>query len=402
MIGQKGVPARSGGIEQHVDILSRELVTRGHEVIAYCRRSYCGRDERSDTIAGVRRIFRPSIPTTHLDAITHTFLSTIDVALRRADVVHYHAIGPGGLAPLARLAGLPVVVTVHGLDWQRAKWGGFATKYLQISERLAATGASRLLVVSPTLYDHFQDLYGVRAEFIPNGVIPFPYRQPSRILRWGIEPRRFLFTAARFVPEKGLHYLIEAFGRTNWDLKLVIAGDGGFDSRYDHKLRAMADNRVIFTGPADRELMAEFYSHALMYMLPSDLEGMSIALLEAMCAGLPVLVSDIPQNTCVVEDAGFTFRAGDVDHLKEVLDKALSQPERLSEWGRLAREKTDKFQWSTVVEQLERVYAECTGTRIDETSDRTDLGRKEPAGEAELAASGAATSDAATPLDTRS
>jgi glycosyltransferase involved in cell wall biosynthesis len=172
MLGQKGIPAHSGGIEQHVDVLSKHLVARGHEVVVYCRRSYCGRDATSTSEGGLHRIFRPSIPTKHLDAITHTFASTVDVMLRRADIVHYHALGPAALAPLARLAGLPVVVTVHGLDWQRAKWGTLAKRCIQFGERMAAANARKIIGVSPILKRYFADNYGVDAEFIPNGVMP--------------------------------------------------------------------------------------------------------------------------------------------------------------------------------------------------------------------------------------
>jgi glycosyltransferase involved in cell wall biosynthesis len=368
MIGQKGIPAVSGGVEQHVDILSRELAQRGHEVQVYCRRSYCGRDAVGGLQDGVRRIFRPSIPSKHLDAITHTLASTIDVALRRADVVHYHAIGPALLSPLARLSGMPVVVTVHGLDWQRAKWGPLATRCLQLGERIAATTAKRLLVVSPTLCEHFQSAYGARAEFIPNGVIPLEYRQPNRINQFDLQPRRYLLTVARLVPEKGLHYLVDAVCKSDLEIKVVIAGGGGFDKRYEQQLRQAADDRIVFTGDADRELLAELYAHAQMFVLPSDLEGMSIALLEAMFAGLPVLVSDIPQNACVVQDAGLQFRAGDADHLREVLSRALRDPGQLADLGQRSVEQVRPFQWSKVVQQLERVYADCAGVTLPEVA----------------------------------
>src|SRR3954468_16464328 len=137
MIGQKGIPAHECGVAQWVEMMSRQLVSRGHEVVAYCRRSYCGRDARSTREGGLHRIFRPSVATKHLDAITHTLACTVDIALRRADVLHYHCVGPALWAPLARLSGLPVVVTVHGLDYQRAKWNRFARWCLKSGERTA-------------------------------------------------------------------------------------------------------------------------------------------------------------------------------------------------------------------------------------------------------------------------
>src|SRR5262245_37944165 len=161
MIGQKGIPAHSGGVEQHVDMLSRLLAERGHDVLVYCRQSYCApsnedrakisRESTAVQQPSPRRIFRPSIATKHLDAITHTISSTFDVLFRGVDVVHYHAIGPAALAPIARTFGLPTVVTCHGLDWQRAKWGNIAKRCLRLGEWLAARCASQLVVVSQPL-----------------------------------------------------------------------------------------------------------------------------------------------------------------------------------------------------------------------------------------------------------
>jgi glycosyltransferase involved in cell wall biosynthesis len=382
MIGQKGIPAHSGGVEQHVDVLSGLLAARGHEVIVYCRRSYCAEAFSNQQSAisnseGVRRIFRPSIPTKHLDAITHTVTSTIDVLLRDVDVVHYHAIGPAALAPIARLRGLPTVVTCHGLDWQRAKWGRLARRCLRLGEWLAARCASRLVVVSEPLRQHFAEVHGVQSTFIPNGVVPIERRAPVRIRRWNLRPGNFLLAASRLVPEKGLHYLIPAFQSLDTDLKLVIAGGGGLDQSYEQELRRMAGPRVIFTGNADRELMAELYSNALLFLLPSELEGMSIALLEAMSCGLPVVVSDIPENACVVGDDGFTFRSRDTEHLREVLASVLEHTEVLPAFGDRCRLRAERFRWPQVAGELESVYRSVVaGTPIEppvECSDSSSL-----------------------------
>jgi glycosyltransferase involved in cell wall biosynthesis len=366
MIGQKGIPARSGGIEQVVDMLSQQLTGRGHEVMVYCRRSYDGHTGGSSLEGPLQRIYRPSVPTKHLDAITHTLTSTIDVALRRADVVHYHAIGPAALAPLARLAGFPVVVTVHGLDWQRAKWGAAARGCLKMGERIASLAANQLVVVSPMLKEYYARQYGVAAEFIPNGVVPIPFRQPDRIRALGLKPGKFVLSVARLVPEKGLHYLIDAFCRSKHDLQLVIAGGSGLDAAYEKRLRECSDPRVVFTGPADRELLAELYSHARLFVLPSDIEGMSIALLEAMSCGLPVLVSDIPENASVIGDAGVAFRAGNAQDLQAKLDSMLADPPGLADLGKQAILQSEPFQWPQIVEQLEQVYSRCLGISAGE------------------------------------
>ena len=363
MIGQKGIPARAGGVEHHVEAISNRLVQCGHEVIAYCRRSYNGESEPSCScrVAGnheVRRIVRPSIATKHLDAITHTAVCTLDVLFRNVDLLHYHAIGPAALAPIARFRGLPTVVTCHGLDWQRAKWGGFAKRCLRLSEHIAARCASQLVVVSRPLEEYFSHRYGVKARFIPNGVVPIARSEPRRIRQWDLHPRKYLLAASRLVPEKGLHYLIQACRSLEPGLKLVIAGSGGLDSEYEQLLQCMAGPNVVFTGNADRELMAELYSHAILFVLPSELEGMSIALLEAMSCQLPVVVSDIPENRSVVGDAGFTFRCGDAQHLGNVLESLLSHRELLANLGERCQQRAQRFQWSHVATELEGLYQE--------------------------------------------
>lgn len=390
MIGQKGIPAQSGGVEQHVDNLSRLLVERGHEVIVYCRRSYCG-DKTPDgtatsvtdgqfslvrhgtampTAAGpsLHRIFRPSIATKHLDAITHTITSTWDVLARDVDVVHYHAIGPAALAPVARCGGLPTVVTCHGLDWQRAKWGRLAKRCLRVGEWSAARFASELVVVSQPLRDYFAREYSVSASFIPNAVTPVAHREPNRILQWGLRPGNFVLAASRLVPEKGLHYLIPAFEQLQTDIPLVIAGGGGFDHGYERQLRNSAGRRVLFVGNADRALLAELYSNALLFALPSEVEGMSIALLEAMSSGLPVLVSDLPENTAVVGSDGFTFRSRDISDLRSVLELVLENRAVLREFGARCRDRSEQFQWPQVVSQLEQVYSKAAQARSSRRS----------------------------------
>jgi glycosyltransferase involved in cell wall biosynthesis len=374
MIGQKGIPAHSGGVEQHVDMLSRLLTERGHEVIVYCRRSYCreafGNQQSAISYPdSLRRVFRPSIATKHLDAITHTISSTCDVLFRDVDVVHYHAIGPASLALVARLFGLPTVVTCHGLDWQRAKWGRVAKHCLRLGQWLAARCASQLVVVSEPLRDYFAAAYRTRATFIPNGVVPIARREANRIKQWDVRPGRYLLAASRLVPEKGLHYLIPAFESLDTDMRLVIAGGGGLDLRYENELRRMAGPRVVFTGNADRDLMAELYSNALLFLLPSELEGMSIALLEAMSCGLPVLVSDIPENTCVVGEDGFSFHSRDVDDLRGVLATVLEHRELLPEYGERCRVRSERYQWSQVTSELERVYESVLGGDLHPASD---------------------------------
>lgn len=364
MLGQKGIPAHEDGATQAVEMLSRQLVSRGHHVVAYCRRSYCGKDAKTRREGNLQLVVRPSIATKHLDAITHTMTSTADIAFRRANVVHYHCVGPALMAPFARMVGLPVVVTVQGLDWQRAKWGKGASRCIRLGEQLAVKCAKEIIVVSPMLRDYFRQQYGIQTHFIPNGVVPIPRVPPNRLAEFGLEPGNYLLAVARLVPEKGLHYLVEAFSKVKTDRRLVIAGGGRFDDSYEKTLRSLADSRVVFTGLAKRDLLAELYSHAHLFVLPSDLEGMSLALLEGMSMGVPPLVSDIPENACVVGDAGFTFKAANVADLREVLQRLLDDDALIERYRERAKNAALPYQWPTIAAATERVYALATGIKL--------------------------------------
>src|SRR5580765_8241040 len=221
MIGQKGVPATYGGVERHVDEISRRLVARGHEVSVYCRPYYTPADAELD---GVRLLRRPSLHTKHLDAASHTALCTFESLVRGFDVVHFHALGPSLFSWMPRLTGAATVVTVHGLDWQREKWGRVASWCLRRCEYSAAHFPSRTIVVSRTLRDYFRDHQQRATAFIPNGTnLPEP-RAAKKILAMGLTPGKYVLFVGRLVPEKGVHFLCEAFSRVPSDMKLAIAG----------------------------------------------------------------------------------------------------------------------------------------------------------------------------------
>jgi len=366
MIGQKGVPAQLGGIEQHVEVLARLLAARGHQVDVYCRRSYLGPEHSQDgkrpwSVRGVRRIFRWSTGTKSLDAITHTATCTLDTLQRNVDVVHYHALGPSSLCFVPRLAGRPVVATVHGLDWQRDKWDGLAKAYLKLGEWVAARAASQLVVVSKPLRDYFWHRHGRRTVFIPNGVRDLPEGDADALSRYGLRPGAFLLNVARLEPEKEQHTLIEAFqtalaNRPRPDFRLVIAGGSGADASYEKRLRDMAGPNVVLTGPVTADVLVQLYRNAYMFALPSAIEGMSLALLEALSCGLPALVSDIPENTAVIEDGGFTFRMGDTADLVDRLQQLLALPQTVYQAGTAARRVAAAYQWPHVAGALEAVY----------------------------------------------
>lgn len=361
MIGQKGVPATFGGIERHVEELSRRLTQSGCEVVAYCRTHYTPKDA---TLSGVRLVRLPSVNTKHLDAITHTVLATAHVLTAGVDVVHYHALGPSSLAFLPRALGRKVVVTVHGLDWRREKWGPVASAALHACERSATRFPHATVVVSRTLEAHFRRAGARSLRYIPNGtVLPAP-ASAAPAEEMGFAPGRYLLFVGRLVPEKGLHVLLRAHREYVPEWPLAIAGEGHFTDDYVATCRRAAGENARFLGSVYGERLASLQQHAAVVVAPSSLEGLSIALLEAMSFGRPVLASDIPENVEVVDGVGEVFRAGDADDLGRRLRGLLGEPDRLVDMGQRARSRiATEYDWDRVAEETRALYQDLLERR---------------------------------------
>lgn len=361
MIGQKGIPALYGGIERHVEEIARRLVARGHDVTVYCRLHYT---PTGGSYHGVELVRLPSVNTKHLDTITHVALSTAHALARDFDVLHFHALGPALFAGPARALGRPTVVTVHGLDWQREKWGRFAQWALKQCEGPAVRFPDRTIVVSKTLRAHFASHFGRDTVTIPNGtVLPEP-RAAHKIARYGLEPRRYVLFVGRLVPEKGVHYLCEAWSHLDTDLTLAICGGAAGSEDYARDIRAFAGPRVKMLDYVYGEALEELYSNAYAVCLPSTVEGLSLVLLEALSYGRCVLVSDIPENVEVTLDAAPTFRSRDVGDLTAQLGRLLVEPALVRRYEEKARGHiAAHYSWDSVVEATIEVYQEVTGAR---------------------------------------
>lgn len=367
MIGQKGYPPIHGGIERHVAELARRLVTQGFEVDIYSRPHYSQVNGAADQ-PGITVLRRPSIPTKHLDAITHTVIASCDVLRRPVDIVHYHALGPGLLAWLPRLGGRRgVVTTVHGLDWARDKWGPVARAVLKLGERASAHLPNRTIVVSQDLRRHYRDRHQVVTDYIPNGILPPVYRDTA-VLREHDLPEQFVLFAARLVPEKGCHLLLAAHARLPGNLRreypLLIAGDAGFTDRYAARLKREAHPEVRFLGFVHGHLLEALFSHASVLVLPSSLEGLSITLLEGMAYGRCCLVSDIPPNLEAVAGQAAVFPAGDAAALGRELAALLTEPAVRGEMGRRAQlHAIEHYSWDRVAARTAELYREVFDER---------------------------------------
>ena len=361
MIGQKGVPATYGGIERHVEEIAHRLADRGHQVSVFCRLYYTPAGSQLD---GVHLLRRPSIHAKHLDNISHVAWSTFESLFGGFDIVHFHALGPSMFASLPRLMGAKTAVTVHGLDWQREKWGRVASWILKQCESSAARFPNRTIVVSKTLSEYFREHHRCEPVFIPNGTNLPALRRPDKLLSMGLEPGKYVLFVGRLVPEKGVHFLCEAFQGISTDMKLVLAGGGSFSHDYTSQLERYASDRIRFLGYVYGDTLEELYSNAYLVALPSTIEGLSISLLEALSYGRCVLLSDIPENLEVAADCAVFFRSQDVGDLRDKLSTLLDRPDLVRGIESKARAHIAAFYtWDKVTDSTESLYRELIGAR---------------------------------------
>lgn len=365
MIGHKRIPSREGGVEIVVDELSRRYVSMGHRVDAYNRSGYhvSGKEfdeKREKFYKGIRIYTIPTFKNSKLNAIVYSVLATIRAVFGHYDVIHFHAEGPCIMLWLPKLLGIRVVATIHGLDWQRSKWGNFASLVLKKGEKTAAKYADELIVLSKHMQQYFQDNYGRNTVYIPNG-ISRPERKEANIIRekYGLEKDGYILFLARIVPEKGLHYLIKAYWEANPDKKLVIAGGSSHSQEYMNKIEEMigGDNNIIRTGFVQGQALEELYSNAYCFVLPSDIEGMALSLLEAMSYGNCCIVSDIPENMEVVEDKALYFKKGNVEDLAKALKRITENEELVQQYRENSQEFIcSKYNWDKVAEKTLQLY----------------------------------------------
>lgn len=364
-IGHKRIPSREGGVEIVVEQISERLVSQGILVDAYNRSGYHVSGREFDTkhnkiYKGIRILTIPTFQNGKLNAIVYAFLASIRALFTHYDVYHYHAEGPCAMLWLPHLFHKRLIVTIHGLDWQRSKWGNFASKVLKFGERMAAEKADEIIVLSKNVQQYFEETYGRKTLFIPNGISRPEIVEAKEITeKWGLKKDKYILFLARIVPEKGVHYLLEAFRNMDTDLKLVIAGGSSHSSEYMHQVMEMAegDERVVFTHFVQGRKLEELYSNAYCFVLPSDIEGMAISLLEAMSYGNCCIVSDIPENTEVVEEHAVSFQKGNVADLQEKLQTLLTHAEIVDEYKKNASAFIcEKYNWDDVVRQTMEVY----------------------------------------------
>ena len=363
MFGQKRL-SREGGVEIVVKELCTRMAKAGHKVTCYNRSGHhvSGAEyDRKTEYTGIRQRSVPTIEKKGLAAVSSSFFAALCSAFGRYDVVHIHAEGPAFFCWIPKMFGKRVIVTVHGIDWQREKWkSGFGSKFIRRGEKNAVKYADEIIVLSAGVQKYFEKTYGRKTRFIPNGVNHPEIQKPELITeKYGLTKDSYILFLGRLVPEKGLRYLIEAYKQTKTNKKLVIAGGSSDTDSFMKEIKELAkdDERILFTGFVQGKMLDELYSNAYIYTLPSDLEGMPLSLLEAMSYGNCCLTSDIPECTEVVEDKALIFKKSDVDDLRNCLQDACDHPEKVLELKKQAAYFIcEKYNWDDVVEETMKLY----------------------------------------------
>lgn len=366
MIGHKDFPSRSGGVEVVVGGLSTSLAKRGYDVTVYNRGLQKGHNVYDVDGVHARRIFTVNRPS--LDATIYSFLATFDAIFRGYDVIHYHAIGPAVPLFIAKLFGKHTICTVHGLNWRVDKWGGFASRYLKLGERIAAKYADDLIVLSEGEWNYFLEKYNRSAILIPNAV-KFYDTLPCNIIekKYNLQKGDYILYVGRISPEKGPMDLVEAYLKSHTDKKLVLAGpvtESEYCANFDEKIKG--NPNIIHTGYVVGNELRELYSNCALFVLPSHTEGLSLALLEALSTGAKCLVSDIPENTSVVGEYGTNFTVEDTDSLARALERDCAE-----EYPQKKREEQinyvrTNFDYDVMLDRYEEVYHHVVGDPIKE------------------------------------
>ena len=367
MLGHKRIPSREGGVEIVVCELSERMAKLGHDVTCYNRRGHHVSGEEFDSeilteYNGVRINSVFTVQKGGLAAVSSSVFAAIKAAFGKYDVVHVHAEGPCAMLWLPKLFGKRCIATIHGLDHQRAKWGKFASKYILFGEKCAAKFADEVIVLSESVQSYFKDTYGRETVFIPNGVSLAEKKDAAEITeKFGLSQNSYVLYLGRLVPEKGIRYLLEAYKSVKTDKKLVIAGGSSDTAEFEAELKTLAaeDERIIFTGFVQGRMLEELYSNAYLYVLPSDLEGMPLSLMEAMSYGNCCLTSDIPECSQVTGENGFTFRKSDTEDLKNKLQFLCDSPDKVNIFKETSSEYIcKKYSWDDVVNQTLALYRE--------------------------------------------
>ncbi len=355
-ISLKGIPL-GGGIEKYTEEVGSRLASKGHEIVVYTMRHY-GAENGQHKGMCIKTV--PTIKSRSLEKLVASFIASLYLIMEKdVDIVHMHAFGPAMFGFIPRLMRKKVITQGHGIEWKRSKWGLPGKLFLKLTEWPSVMFPHALTVVSKVQVNYINERYGRNCAYIPTGVNPPCVVTPELIREYGLKGNDYILFAARLVREKGAHYLIEAFNNIKTEKKLVIAGDAEYEGSYKEELARLANGNmnIIFTGFVTGKRLHELFSNCYLFVLPSEVEGLPIALLEAMSYGNCTLVSDIPENIEALNSFGYTFRSMDVNDLSDKLIHLISTPGDVARFKDRARNHVlENYSWDSIANSFENLY----------------------------------------------
>ncbi len=362
ILGIRGIPASYGGFETNAEITAKALADRGHEVVVYCRGWRKGRPKIWN---GVKLSYLPSVESRNLSTISHTTLSALHAIFRKFDVIHLYNVGNSHLIPLMRLFGKKIITSVDGVEWRRKKFGVFGSMWMHMSERFATLFSNRIVVDSLKVGEYYKNQYDSETVYIPYGsAILEDEPEPNFLVKFGLEPKRYLLFVGRFIPEKGIDKLLKAYGEVRTDMPLVVVGDNPYDREYTEYLKRIAPPGAIFPGAIYGVGVKQLYKQAYLFVSPSELEGTSPALLEAMGAGTCVVVNGIPEQLETIGDSGVHYRMNDLEDLKQKVQELIDNPQLRDYYARRTQKRVEKYyRWEDVINRYEILLKEVAGVK---------------------------------------
>lgn len=365
VIGAKGVPPKQGGIEHYCAEMYPRIVSEGHSVDLYGRSSYTKEAPfQHSNYQGVHLISLPGSGWRGIDAFVTSALGTAIASTQNYDVIHFHALGPALFTWLPRIvSSTRIVVTCQGLDWQRDKWGKTSSRLIYLGEKAAVRFAHSIIVVSKELQSYFWETYGRETIYIPNGPASYADSDPTFAYgtSLGLTQNRYMVFLGRLVPEKCPDLLLQAFQQlqpTGW--KLVFVGGNSDTTSFTTSLSKMSagNPNILFTGELRGSRLAEIVRGAGLFVLPSNLEGLPLAMLEAMQEGIPILASDIlPHQQLLNDGRGVLFKAGDLDDLVRQISWVIDRPDAMQVMANSAFDYVRlNHDWGSIALKTLRVY----------------------------------------------
>jgi glycosyltransferase involved in cell wall biosynthesis len=362
LLGTRGIPARYGGFETFAEQLSHRLVARGHEILVYGRCSFRERWGQRESIEGVRRRVTPTIFHKYLETPLHALTSFLDVLFQRVDAVLVCNAANSPLAPILLLKCVPLLINVDGIERDRAKWNAFGKAWYRLGEWCSVRLATRIVSDADVIARYYKETYGIDSTVIPYGVHPKRIPPGKTLATFNLQAGRYLLYVSRLEPENNALGVIQAYRtlrqRMAVDMPLVIVGDAPYATEYKERLRAAADDQVIFTGFQFGEAYQEFQSNCYLYIQATEVGGTHPALIESMSYGNCVVVNGTPENLEVLAGAGESFDKNNFDQLADILGRLVTSPDLVQNYGRVAESRVlESYSWERVVSAYENLLA---------------------------------------------